>query len=63
MNITCITKDGRGSYEYYIYFVSVMRKKLIQAYISANNLKLPSFICEAALNKIEDDLQLDREKF
>jgi len=27
MNITCITKDGRGSYEYYIYFVSVMRKE------------------------------------
>lgn len=36
--------------------------KLIQAYISANNLSLSSFIREAVLDKIEDDLQSDEER-
>ena len=36
--------------------------RLIQAYITANNLNMSAFIREAALDKIEDDFNLDKER-
>ena len=36
--------------------------KLVQEYVSANNLNLSAFVRETLLDKIEDDLCLDEER-
>ena len=42
--------------------VSEEENKFIQAYVSANHLNLSSFIREAVLEKIEDDMKLDEAR-
>lgn len=36
--------------------------KLIQSYVTANNLNLSAFIREAVLDKVEQDLKLDEQR-
>lgn len=42
--------------------VSDDENKLIQSYVSANNLNLSSFIRNLVLDKIEDDMRLDESR-
>ena len=42
--------------------VSDEENKLIQAYVTANNLNLSSFIRDVVLEKIEDDMRLDEAR-
>ena len=42
--------------------VSDEENKLIQNYVSANNLKLSSFIRNLVLDKIEEDMKLDEDR-
>ncbi len=42
--------------------VSDEENKLIQTYVSANNLNLSSFIRDVILEKIEDDMNLDEDR-
>lgn len=36
--------------------------RLIQSYVTANNLNLSAFIREAVLDKVEQDLKLDEQR-
>lgn len=42
--------------------VSEEENKLIQNYVSANNLNLSSFIRNLVLDKIEEDMKLDEDR-
>lgn len=42
--------------------VSDEENKLIQSYVSANNLNLSSFIRNLVLDKIEEDMKLDEDR-
>ena len=42
--------------------VSDEENKLIQNYVSANNLNLSSFIRNLVLDKIEEDMKLDEDR-
>ncbi len=42
--------------------VSDEERKLIQTYVTANNLNMSSFIRDLVLDKIEDDLNMDEAR-